>query len=102
MQLAGGFGLPGAGPLDARIEDSFRRQLEAMPDQTRRLLQLAAADPSGDASLVWRAAGRLGLDAAAAAPVGKAGLAESAHAGSCAGPWPASTRRTRRPGDRRP
>ncbi len=40
-QLAGGFGLPGAGPLAGRIEDSFERQLEALPDQTRRLVQLA-------------------------------------------------------------
>ena len=75
-QLAGGFGLPGVGPLDERIEDSFGRQLEALPDQTRRLVQLAAADPSGDAALVWRAAGRLGLDATAAAPAVAAGLAE--------------------------
>jgi DNA-binding CsgD family transcriptional regulator len=75
-QLAGGFGLPGAGPLDGRIEDSFGRQLAALPDQARRLVQLAAADPSGDAALVWRAAGRLGLDAAAAGPAAAAGLAE--------------------------
>ena len=27
-----------------------------MPAETRRLLQLAAADPSGDRALVWRAA----------------------------------------------
>src|SRR5262249_29134692 len=53
-ELAGGFGLPGAAPLTAAIEDSFARQLEALPDQTRRLLQLAAADPSGDRSLVRR------------------------------------------------
>jgi DNA-binding CsgD family transcriptional regulator len=75
-QLAGGFGLPGAGPLDERIENSFSRQLEALPAQTRRLVQLAAADPSGDAALVWRAAGRLGLDATAAGPAVAAGLAE--------------------------
>ena len=30
-ELAGGFGLPGAAPLTSRIEDSFRRQLDAMP-----------------------------------------------------------------------
>jgi hypothetical protein len=75
-QLAGGFGLPGVGPLDGRIEDSFGRQLAALPAQTRRLVQLAAADPSGDAALVWRAAGRLGLDAAAAGPAAEAGLVE--------------------------
>jgi hypothetical protein len=50
-ELAGGFGLPRAGPLVGRIEDSFARQLAALPGQTRRLLQLAAADPSGDRSL---------------------------------------------------
>jgi AAA ATPase domain len=57
-ELAGGFGLPGVAPLTGAIEDSFARQLETLPDQARRLLQLAAADPSGDRALVWRAAGR--------------------------------------------
>ena len=56
-ELAGGFGLPGAVPLAGRIEDSFGRQLAALPEQTRRLVLLAAADPSGDPALVWRAAG---------------------------------------------
>jgi AAA ATPase domain len=36
-ELAGGFGLPGAVPVTGRIEDSFGRQLDALPDQTRRL-----------------------------------------------------------------
>ena len=75
-ELAGGFGLPGAAPLAGRIEDSFARQLDAMPDQTRRLLLLAAADPSGDRPLVWRAAGRLGLPVQAGAPAVEAGLVE--------------------------
>src|ERR1700729_1351236 len=44
-ELAGGFGLPGAAPLTSRIEGSFRRQLDAMPAETRRLLQLAGAAP---------------------------------------------------------
>jgi len=75
-QLAGGFGLPDTGLLDRRIEDSFARQLEALPTATRRLVQLAAADPSADAALVWRAAGWLGLGATAAGPAVAAGLAE--------------------------
>ena len=75
-ELAGGFGLPEAGPLPGRIEDSFRRQLEGLPEQTRRLLALAAADPSGDPLLVWRAAGRLGIPVAAAAPAVGAGLVQ--------------------------
>jgi DNA-binding CsgD family transcriptional regulator len=75
-ELAGGFGLPGAGLLPGRIEDNFARQLDALPGQTRRLVQLAAADPSGDQSLVWRAAGRLGIPADAADPAVRAGLVE--------------------------
>jgi DNA-binding CsgD family transcriptional regulator len=75
-QLAGGFGLPLATPLPSRIEDSFRRQLDALPDPTRRLLLVAAADPSGDPVLVRRAAGRLGIPAPAAGPAVEAGLLE--------------------------
>ena len=75
-ELAGGFGLPGAVPLAGRIEESFRRQLGALPAQPRRLLQLAAAEPTGDPVLVWRAARRLGICAEAAGPAVEAGLAE--------------------------
>jgi DNA-binding CsgD family transcriptional regulator len=60
-ELAGGFGLPGAVSPPGRIEESFRRQLEGLPEETRRLLQVAAADPSGDPLLVWRAARWLGI-----------------------------------------
>jgi DNA-binding CsgD family transcriptional regulator len=81
-ELAGGFGLPGAlsgaVPLAGRIEDSFVRQLDALPEPTRRLLQLAAADPSGDAALVWRAARRLEIPFVAAEPAVEAGLVEFA------------------------
>ena len=75
-ELAGGFGLPGAVPLAGSIEDSFRRRVEALPAQTRLLLLVAAADPTGDPVLVWRAAGRLGIGAAAAQPAVEAGLVE--------------------------
>jgi hypothetical protein len=77
-ELAGGFGLPAAAPLTGRIEDSFARQLEALPDRIRRLVQLAAADSSGDGALVWRAAGRLGIGVQAAGPAVDAGLERSA------------------------
>src|SRR5215472_8946920 len=75
-QLAGGFGLPGAAQLTGQIEDGFLRQLDVLPSEARRLLQLAAADPSGDLSLVWRAAGRLGIPVQAGAPAVEAELAE--------------------------
>jgi DNA-binding CsgD family transcriptional regulator len=75
-ELAGGFGLPGAAPLAGRIEDSFACQLDTLPDQTRRLLLLAAADPSGDRPLVWRTAMRLGIPVQAGTPAVEAGLVE--------------------------
>jgi hypothetical protein len=75
-ELAGGFGLPAAVSLPGRIEDSFRRQLEGLPVQTRQLLALAAADPSGDPLLVWRAAARMGIATQAGAPAAGAGLVE--------------------------
>ena len=75
-ELAGGFGLPAASALAGQIEDSYRRQLDALPDQTRQLMQLAAADPSGEQYLVWRAAGRLGIPVQAAGPAEEAELVE--------------------------
>jgi DNA-binding CsgD family transcriptional regulator len=75
-QLAGGFSLPGARPLSGPIEESFLRQLEALPPQTRRLLQLAAADPSGDPFLVRRAAEQLGIPVAAGTPAVETGMVE--------------------------
>ena len=63
-------------PLSGRIEESFRRRLDALPAETRRLLQLAAADPVGEPLLVWRAAERLGIRPEAATPAAEAGLLE--------------------------
>ena len=65
-QLAGGFGLLDAQTLSGRIEESFVRRLEALPEDARRLLLLAAAEPVGDPLLLWRAAERLGIGPAAA------------------------------------
>jgi len=65
-QLAGGFGLPAAVPLHAGIEERFIRWFAGLPADARRLVLLAAADPTGDAALVWRAAENLGIGEAAA------------------------------------
>lgn len=75
-QLAGGFGLPQALPVTGRLEQSFLRRMETLPDATRLLLVVTAADPSGDAALVWRAAARLGIAPSAAPPAAEAGLAQ--------------------------
>src|SRR6516164_9486377 len=70
--VAAGFGVPAAPGLPGRLEDSFRRRFRRLPPATRRLLVVAAAEPTGDPVLVWRAAGRLeiGMDAAAPAEAG--------------------------------
>ena len=65
-ELAGGFGLPTAEALSGRIEDSFRRRLAKLPAKTQRLLLLASAEPTGDSTLVWGAAERLGIGVQAA------------------------------------
>jgi len=61
-------GLPG------RIEDTFRRRVEALPAVTQRLLLVAAAEPAGEPLLVWRAARLLGIGMEAAAAAEDDGL----------------------------
>ena len=75
-QLAGGFGLPEVLPLPGRIEDSFLRRAEALPGPARLWLVMAAAEPTGDLALVWRAAAQLGIPAAAADSAAQDGLVE--------------------------
>ena len=82
QQLAGGFGLPGAVRLSGGIEESFRRRINVLPEQTRRLLLIAAAEPVGDPALVWRAAARSGIGAEAAAPGGRGGSGRVRHSGA--------------------
>ncbi len=71
-ELAAGFGLPDALPI--RIQNSFLQRVESLPGKTRLLLAIAAAEPTGEPALVWRAADRLGIPAQAAAPAAEAGL----------------------------
>jgi DNA-binding CsgD family transcriptional regulator len=74
--LAGGFGLPDAPALSGRIEETFRRRLTPLPPETRRLLLVAAAEPTGDPLLLWRAASELGIDLEAAPPAVAVGLVD--------------------------
>ena len=73
-ELAGGFGLPHELPLAGRIQESFLRRVEELPEATWLMVLLAAAEPAGDAGLVWRAAGRLGLARDAIVSAEAAGL----------------------------
>lgn len=73
-ELVFGPASPAAGTVTSRIEDGFRRRLDTLPDDTRRLLLVAATEPLGDVHLLRRAAERLGLTMDAATPAEAAGL----------------------------
>jgi DNA-binding CsgD family transcriptional regulator len=73
-ELAGGFGVADPLPVAGMIEQSFLRRITPLPEVTRFLLLLAAAEPAGDPALLWRAAGSLGISADAASPAEADGL----------------------------
>src|SRR6185436_6481171 len=72
--LAGGYTVPAAEALSGRIEESFVRRLETLPEATQRLVLIAAAEPVGDPVLILRAAARLDVFRVAAEPADAAGL----------------------------
>jgi DNA-binding CsgD family transcriptional regulator len=74
--VAGGFSVTARIPLSTRIEESYRRRLEGAPDEVRRLLVLAAAEPLGDPALLRRAAQQLGIPPEAFALAERTGLVE--------------------------
>ncbi|GIF47730.1 regulatory LuxR family protein [Asanoa ferruginea] len=76
LELAPAPGTPGEAPLPARMEEHYRRRLAAFGTSTRLLVLVAAADPTGNPVLLWRAAERLRIPASAVAPAAAAGLIE--------------------------
>ena len=75
-ELAGGFGLPDARPLASRVEEIFVQRVRALPRETQLLLLVAASEPIGDVSLLWRAAEQLGIRGSAGRPAEEAALIE--------------------------
>jgi DNA-binding CsgD family transcriptional regulator/tetratricopeptide (TPR) repeat protein len=75
--LAGGFGLPDGVTVGGRIEESFRRRLVPLPVDSRAILLVAAADPTGDPGLILDAAGRLGIRREASESAIVAGLLDT-------------------------
>ncbi|MFE3001444.1 AAA family ATPase [Nocardia sp. NPDC059246] len=73
-ELAFGFGGPGGAPMETRLEDTFRRRIDSLPDDTRILLLVAAVEPVGDGPLLGRALRVLGIGLEAAAPAEAANL----------------------------
>jgi DNA-binding CsgD family transcriptional regulator len=75
-ELAGGFEPLAAMDLPRHLEDHYLQLAGELPETTQRLLLLAAVEPMGDATLVWRAAEGLGIDSSALAPAEDAQLVE--------------------------
>ena len=75
-ELGGGFRVLDAGPATNVVEQSFLRRVRSLSSDTQRLLLLAAAEPVGDVTLLWRAARLVGLGLGAAATVEARGLME--------------------------
>ena len=73
---AGGFELPPATDLSRHLEDHYLHRAGELPEATQRLLLLAAAEPIGDAMLVWRAAQKLSIERSSLAPAEDAELVE--------------------------
>ena len=71
-----GFGTATVSSLSGGVEESFRRRIAALPEETRLLLLIAAADPFGDPLIVWRAAQLHDISEDSAAPAVDAGLCE--------------------------
>jgi DNA-binding CsgD family transcriptional regulator len=62
-ELEGTLPLPEPLRIGDRLESAFLRRIRAFPPAARTLLLLAAAEPSGEPELLWRAAKRLGVGA---------------------------------------
>ncbi len=70
-ELAGGFAGIRPGGLPSQLEKHYLRLFETLPEDSQRLVLVAAADPTGDVALLLRAARLLGIaqDAGVAAEV---------------------------------
>ncbi|MGB4777383.1 AAA family ATPase, partial [Microbacterium sp.] len=76
VRLAGGFLLPDLADVPSRVESGFQRRASALSEAAQTLLLIAAADPTGDASLLRLAAAHVGIATDSAALAETAGLME--------------------------
>lgn len=73
-ELAGGYGPPTDAATASALDRTYRQRILGLPPATQLLLLVAAAEPTGDVTLLWRAATILGVGSDAAAPAERAGL----------------------------
>ncbi|MGI5187561.1 AAA family ATPase [Promicromonospora sp. CA-289599] len=64
-ELAGGFAVPTPRPDGRGKEHQVAQRVLRLPDAARRLLLVAASEPTGNPTVVWRAAAVLGVGAEA-------------------------------------
>ena len=79
VELGGGYGPVAPPALRGQLEEAFQRDLALLDPETRQLMLIAAAEPTGDAALVWRAAERIGLRADAVATASVHSLVDVEH-----------------------
>jgi predicted ATPase len=60
-ELAGGFATTNSNSVSGQLHAHYMRRVRALPGATQRLMLLAAADPTGDAAVFWRAAQTFGV-----------------------------------------
>jgi hypothetical protein len=75
-QLAGREPLPGPLRLTARLQDAFLSQVDLLPEASRTLLLVAAADDTADPAVVFRAAADFGVAPEALEAAEQAGLTQ--------------------------
>ena len=76
MRPEDGFGRPADLGLQSRLEAGFRRRVQELPAESRRLLLLAAAEPTGAPALLWRSAEELHIATDAVGPAVGDGILE--------------------------
>ncbi|WP_329359392.1 ATP-binding protein [Streptomyces sp. NBC_01483] len=75
-QLSGRLALPEALPLGTRLEQALLGVVRGLPEPTQTVLLVAAADPTGDESLVRRTCAALGTGFEAIGPAEAQGLVD--------------------------
>ena len=65
-ELAGGFAIPAPRPDDRTQDHRSAQRILHLPDSARTLLLVAASEPTGNPTVVWRAAVLLGIEIEAA------------------------------------
>ncbi|MFL6098292.1 MAG: AAA family ATPase, partial [Blastococcus sp.] len=73
-ELAGGFGLETAGEGARSTDEDYMERMGRLASDGRQLLLIAAAEPTGDPALLWRAADTLGIARQAADPLERSEL----------------------------